>query len=733
VFTTPDDNTSSSQSLDAFLGQLHQVRRSGSGWLACCPAHKDRHRSLSVSCGSDGRVLVHCHAGCAIDQIVAAMGLPMAALYPRSDRPSRVGGRRASTRQTRYRIRMADGSHPDDVIEHVRVDYASNRKRMWWERNGRRNLGDISTIDMELYRVGELPPSEMGDPIVIVEGEKATDALRDRGISAVGTVTGASAVPGAAALRPLAARHVVLWPDADESGAGHMRRLAAALEGLAAGVRVVVPPEGASKGWDAADADTEQALRLIETAVPPKADSADSKAPTALLLPPPSAPMRVARRLVEERHLHTSGEMVLRTWRGGFRLWDGRSWPERDAASVRAEAYGFLENASYVADDEIVPWNPTRTKVANVLDALAAVTHLPATVDQPAWLGDGDFPDPHDLIVTANGILHVPSRRLLPHNPQLFVGHSVPYGYERDVAIPTRWLAFLNELWEGDTASIDLLQEMFGYVLSGDTGMQKILLLVGPPRAGKGVIANVLMRLLGSPNVGAPTLAGLLTNFGAQDLIGKVLAVVSDARLGPQTNVHALAERMLSISGEDAITIDRKYRDPWTGRLGVRFLLLTNELPRFTDVSGALARRFVVLVLRKSFYGRENPGLLRDLLPELPGVLNWALDGLDRLRDQGRFTQPESARDAMQDLEDLASPVSAFLRDKCVTGPNRRVPIQTIWDAWRAWCDVQSSHHGTKQTFGRDLSAAVPGLRRVRPRDDDGQRGYVYEGVGLAN
>ena len=54
-------------------------------------------------------------------------------------------------------------------------------------------------------------------------------------------------------------------------------------------------------------------------------------------------------------------------------------------------------------------------------------------------------------------------------------------------------------------------------------------------------------------------------------------------------------ERLLSISGEDTLTIDRKYRDPWTGRLPTRFMILTNELPRFTDSSGALASRFVDL------------------------------------------------------------------------------------------------------------------------------------------
>ena len=90
-------------------------------------------------------------------------------------------------------------------------------------------------------------------------------------------------------------------------------------------------------------------------------------------------------------------------------------WPERDEAAVRAQVYAYLEHAKYwhATKDgpELRPWEPTRFKMANVLDALRAVTHLDETVQPPAWL-DGDGLDPHDLVVTANGILHVPTRRL---------------------------------------------------------------------------------------------------------------------------------------------------------------------------------------------------------------------------------------------------------------------------------------------------------------------------------
>src|SRR5262249_26113157 len=150
-------------------------------------------------------------------------------------------------------------------------------------------------------------------------------------------------------------------------------------------------------------------------------------------------------------------------------------------------------------------------------------------------------------------------------------------------------------------------------------------------------IARVLKELLGRGNYVGPTLASLGTNFGLEPLVGKPLAIISDARLGG-ANVHQVVERLLSISGEDVLTIDRKYRQHWTGTLPTRFFVISNELPRFGDASGAIASRFILLTLRESWLGRENTRLTSQLLEELPGILNWALDGLEALQKQGSFT-----------------------------------------------------------------------------------------------
>ena len=109
-----------------------------------------------------------------------------------------------------------------------------------------------------------------------------------------------------------------------------------------------------------------------------------------------------------------------------------------------------------------------------------------------------------------------------------------------------------------------------------------------------------------------------------QQLLGKQLALVSDMQLGPRTDVASIAENLLRISGEDFITIPRKFKGEWNGKIAARFVFLTNKAFKLKDTSGALANRFISLVLIHSFLGREDLRLSRKLRAELPGILLWA-------------------------------------------------------------------------------------------------------------
>ena len=447
----------------------------------------------------------------------------------------------------------------------------------------------------------------------------------------------------------------------------------------------------------------------------------------------PSDPLKSARRFIS--HYYTQDSFTtLHYHRGSFYAYRKTHYRETGEQELRSRLYKFLEKAKRRNDDgRLVPFEPNQSKVSNVMDALKAETFLRSEIELPVWLKDSNIPA-DEILACKNGLLHLPTQRLIEHTPAFFGYESLPFEYDPEAGAPTQWLRFLNQLWPHDPASIRTLQEWFGYCLCTDTRQQKILLIVGPKRSGKGTIGRIQRKLLGSGNVSAPTLSGLTTNFGLQPLIGKRLAIISDARLGKRTDQSTVAERLLSISGEDAITIDRKHREAWSGTLPTRFMILTNELPRIWDSSGALANRFIVLLLTESFLGREDTELTGRLATELPGILNWANYGWACLQRRGHFVQPKSSEEVISELEYLGSPISEFIRDRCVTGPDVSVPIEELFEAWKEWCQSQGSdHYGTKATFGKDLRATVPCIkkRRLRINGNDDKPKSCYKGITL--
>lgn len=210
--------------LDLVLDRLRGVKENGQGWKACCPVHDDHTPSLHVRLGEDGRVLIHCKAGCAIDAITAKLGLTMADLFP----PKEQQGRRIVA-ETDYHVRDEYG-----VVQgiHRRRDYSDGKKDVTWlSPNGSPGLKGRKLETMPLYGSEHLA-ARPDAPVIVCEGEKATQALLDAGYLAVGTVTGAASAPNAEVLSVLVGRDVLLWPDHDVPGMTHMMQIARTLGAL---------------------------------------------------------------------------------------------------------------------------------------------------------------------------------------------------------------------------------------------------------------------------------------------------------------------------------------------------------------------------------------------------------------------------------------------------------------------------------------------------------------------
>ncbi|MFW6114201.1 MAG: DNA primase family protein, partial [bacterium] len=345
--------------------------------------------------------------------------------------------------------------------------------------------------------------------------------------------------------------------------------------------------------------------------------------------------------------------------------------------------------------------------VNNVMHALRSECFLRGDIELPEWIeGEGPFPADEE-ITTKSGILHIPSLAAgepscLPPTPALLTTNALPYAFDPQAECPT-WIAFLESIWGDDQQAIDTFGEWFGYCLVPDTRQHKLLMLIGPARSGKGTIARVMRGLIGEKNLASPTLASLDSRFGLWPLLGKLVAVVADARLSARNDSIQIVERLLSITGEDPQDVERKNLPILTGiRLPVRFMIMTNELPNVRDTSGALMTRLILLSMPRSFHGQEDRTVSDRLLQELPGIPNWAIHGWQRLTQRGGFLQPESSQELINDLHDLASPIRAFLKDECEIGAEFCVAISALYERWCDW----SARHGRER----------PGNAPYRPR-----------------
>jgi hypothetical protein len=235
-----------------FLARLEGVKKSGSGWMARCPAHDDRNGSLSVTDEPGGRTLVYCHAGCSFEAVVTAAGLRPADLFSEPARPQRNGSPTRREPVAVYPYHDESGAVLFEVCRYEPKDFRQRRPDKsapggyTWKTSGVRQVP---------YRLPELLAGvKTGETIYIAEGEKDVAALVKAGFVATCNAGGAGK------WRPELAGHIkgataaVVIADKDAPGRKHADAVAATLAPVVPSVQVLELPDVDGKPVkDAAD------------------------------------------------------------------------------------------------------------------------------------------------------------------------------------------------------------------------------------------------------------------------------------------------------------------------------------------------------------------------------------------------------------------------------------------------------------------------------------------------
>jgi putative DNA primase/helicase len=421
--------------------------------------------------------------------------------------------------------------------------------------------------------------------------------------------------------------------------------------------------------------------------------------------------------------------------------WDGAAYQSLENETVEARVSAFL-NAARVqifrrdgSPLEIVPYYPKGKDIAEVYGALKHLCHVPLGVmSPPAWLKGAPKKlaaiNPRNFISFKNGLLDIETRQLWPATSFFFTRTALSITYDPDAPEPVQWLKFLGEAMKDRRELVDLLQEWIGYKISSDTSLHKICFLWGQPRSGKGTILHIEAELVGRPNVAFPKIETLAGRFGLQGLISKSSAQVTDMNCEEQKQLSAAATNLNGISGEDGQTIERKGITDWNGKLGTRFTLAGNTLPNFKSHTGAMATRLLIVPFDVSFVGREDRFLKEKLEAELAGILNWALDGLDRLRMCGEFSEPDACRIAKHRLIYQSDPINGFIEERCVLEAGAGVDKSTFYAAAVRYFEGMNARTPPMNIFSDRL---LQGFSSVADSKRTGEAGRVpcYRGVRL--
>lgn len=429
--------------------------------------------------------------------------------------------------------------------------------------------------------------------------------------------------------------------------------------------RVVAPPKPVVVPLKPAPAKASVAPKPTPVPAPKPATKGDPGRPVLN----PNAPYDIAGEYIHQHCMHGE-DCILWYWQGQFYRWSDRIYEVVPDESMRGQMYGFLNGAVKRSGGNLVPFEPDSRRVNEVIDALKSRLALGVECQPPMWIGDR-LPAA-EWVVFQNAVVNVLTEEVRPLTPDLWTHSALEFEWDPEAECP-QWMEFLGQVFPGpDMESVNLLEEWMGYCMTEETKFQKGLLMIGQRRSGKGTISRVLQQLVGNRNyVGLSFNTWIYSENSKEVLIGKRVGVFADVRFKPGKTygqnydpggvTHQSAEFLLNITGEDTVTIGRKYRAPWQGQLRLKLMAISNEVPNLNDSSGVLPSRFLKLHFPVSFYGREDIDLQVKLRTELSGIAVRCVQAYKDLCQRRGFIQPKSAGVLEQEVLEASDPFAAMV------------------------------------------------------------------------
>lgn len=313
--------------------------------------------------------------------------------------------------------------------------------------------------------------------------------------------------------------------------------------------------------------------------------------------------------------------------------------------------------------------------------------------------------DPYKLGV-GNGVVDLRSGLLYFNQPEFKVTRYCNADFVEDAPCP-RWIAFLNQIFQEDEETIESVQRLLGYTLTGLVTQEVLVICYGHGSNGKSVFSNVIHNIFGGYATTSPP--SLLTARKADDTSPRNdLAALAGARYVSINELQAgdrLDEQVVKmLAGREPISARFLHREYFEYMPNFTAWLRTNHKPIITGGDDGIWRRLVVLAFRRKFDDDEkDPDLECKLLEERDGILQWMLEGTSKYLKDGLKLSPRIRQENAVYRKD-SDLIGEFLDDVMEVDSAAKINQQTAYEEWQTWCKDNGFRVSSKKSFTQRLA-----------------------------
>ena len=418
------------------------------------------------------------------------------------------------------------------------------------------------------------------------------------------------------------------------------------------------------------------------------------------------------------------------TERGGLRFLPGilaDQMAKNVDAFYGAGSYFFYQSGVYNAQEDLAAQAKVREHLISRYATMTAITDSVGQWRMQIRKAVREINCNPFIVNVKNGLYNVLDGSFKPHSPDYYSTVQINATFDPTAKCP-QFLSFLDGILPKE--ELDLIQEIFGYLMIPVNKAQKSFVFVGAPNAGKSTLLSIAQEiLLGSENVSNIPWQSLGDRFNKAELFGKLANIFADL---PSKAIDD-GGMFKALTGEDYITAERKNKDPFSFRPYARLLFSCNDIPKnYSDRSDGFYRRLIIIRFDRSVPSdQRDPNLREKLAVERDGIFMWALEGLQRLMENSYiFTETQRTRDELLRYKVESNSALMFIEECCEITETAECVREELFQRYRDYCNKNGMKPLSQANFNKDVEASDGKVKRARDRV--GSR-HTWRGIRLVD